>query len=59
MDNCTLVMSQEEFMWQSYYMAQVLASTVVGSGVLKVLSTFEVGGWLAGWVDAWLSPHAC
>eukprot|EP00198_Chlamydomonas_reinhardtii_P004740 XP_001694076.1 predicted protein [Chlamydomonas reinhardtii] len=40
-DNCTLVMSQEEFMWQSYYMAQVLASTVVGSGVLKVLSTFE------------------
>ncbi|KAG2438351.1 hypothetical protein HYH02_010807 [Chlamydomonas schloesseri] len=37
-DNCTLVMSKDEFMWQSYYMAQMLASTVVGSGVLKVLN---------------------
>ncbi|KAG2433781.1 hypothetical protein HXX76_008141 [Chlamydomonas incerta] len=40
-DNCTMVMTKDEFVWQSYYMAQVLASTVVGSGVFKVLSSFE------------------
>ncbi|KAG2484250.1 hypothetical protein HYH03_016895 [Edaphochlamys debaryana] len=38
--DCTIVLTQDEFRWQSYYMAQVLGNTATGSDVTSIVPTF-------------------